>query len=209
MSLFDSNGFFAPLPNSKPGNPLAMGRYRVEAQLIGADELRQKLSGLVEKLTDSETRAVFKAAAGAIRDRARVIAPRGKNINYTVLPFGNRQFGKTFSRKKNNLRKAIIAFAARNTKEPTAFARVNVYKGLYAAPHAHLVEFGTRARTAKNGKMLMFANEAGTGWIFAKRVAAMRPQPFFAPAVAQTGQQSLERAADKTAKILQNYIDRH
>lgn len=172
--------------------------------LIGAEELRRKLASLVERLSDSETRQAFTAGARVIRDDARKRAPRGKNIGYSIL--GSK---RTFTREKSALRRSIIAFSPRRSKEPVAFARVNVFRGQNMAPHAHLVEFGTRARTPKSAKVLFFRNKAGTGWVSARRVAGAPAQPFFRPAVEASGQRALDAVADKTAALLQKFIDRN
>lgn len=173
-------------------------------EIIGADELRRKLAGLVERLNDSETRQAFTAGARIIRDEARRRAPVGKNIGYSVL--GSK---RTFTREKARLRRSIVAFSPKRSKEAIAFARVNVFRGTQVAPHAHLVEFGTKPRTPKESKFLFFRNAAGTGWVSAKRVAGSPARPFFAPAVASTGQRAVDAVADKTAALLQRFIDRN
>ena len=172
--------------------------------VVGAIPLSLKLKALVESLNDSETRQVFRASANIIRDEAKRRAPVGKNLSYSVL--GSR---REFVRNKGTVRKAIIAWASKRGKNPAAYARTNVLNGPNAASHAHLVEFGTAARTAKKGKFLVFANKAGTGLVFAKRVAAMAARPFFRPAVEAAGPRALEAAASKTSKVLQRFIDTH
>ena len=171
--------------------------------LVGSKELREKLASLVEKLNDSETRQAFTAGARVIRDEARRRAPVGKNIGYSVL--GSK---RTFTRQKTALRRSIVAFSPRRSRDPQAFARVNVFRGAQVAPHAHLVEFGTKARTPKTAKVLFFRNKAGTGFVSARRVAGAPAQPFFGPAVAATGQRAVDAVADKTSAILQKFIDR-
>ncbi len=114
-----------------------------------------------------------------------------------------------FVRAKGALRKSIVAWASKRGKDPAAYARTNVLNGTNAAPHAHLVEFGTAIRTAKSGKRLVFLNKAGTGLVFARSVARMPAKPFFRPAVAVAGPRALEAAATKTAKVLQRFIDTH
>lgn len=172
-------------------------------KIVGDVELRAKLAGLVEKLNDSETRQAFRAGAGIIRDDARRRAPLGKKLAYSVL--GSK---RTFEREKGVLRRSIVAFAPRGTKEPAAFARVNIFRGTTRALHGHLVEFGTRPRVPRTASVLFFRNAAGTGFVAAKRVAGVRPNPFFAPAVEAKGQQALDAVAAKTAAIIQRTIDR-
>lgn len=173
------------------------------SELIGAKELSRKLFGLVEKLSDSETKQVFRSAGAPIRDEARRRAPAGKNVAVSML--GSK---RQFVRAKGNLRRSIITWIPRKAKEPTAFVSVQVFKGQNYAPHAHLIEFGTVARRPKNSKVLVFPDKSGRKLIFTKNVAAVRPQPFFRPAVAAKSQAALDAAAEKTAAVLQRFIDR-
>jgi HK97 gp10 family phage protein len=173
------------------------------SELIGVKELSRKLAGLVEKLSDSETKQVFRAAGAPIRDEARRRAPAGRNVAVSML--GSK---RSFVRAKGNLRRSIITWVPRKAKEPTAIVSVQVFKGQNYAPHAHLIEFGTKARRPKESKVLVFPDSSGRKLIFTKRAAAVRPQPFFQPAVAAKSQASLDAAADKTAALLQRFIDR-
>ena len=172
--------------------------------VVGAIPLSLKLKALVESLNDSETRQVFRASANIIRNEAQKRTPVGKNLGYSL-----RGSNREFVRVKGALRKSIVAWASKRGGSPAAYARVNIFNGAYASPHAHLVEFGTAARTAKKGKFLVFANKAGTGLVFARRVAAMAARPFFRPAVEAAGPRALEAAASKTSKVLQRFIDTH
>ena len=174
------------------------------SELLGVVEFRQKLAALTEKLKDNETRQAFTSGARVIRDEVRRRAPAGKAIAYSAL--GSK---RTFTRQRGALRRAVVAFSPKRSKEPQAFTRVNVFRGLNLAPHAHLVEFGTKARTPKTAKALFFRNASGTGWVSAKRVAGAPAQPFFRPSVEATGQRALDAIANKTAAILQKFIDRN
>jgi HK97 gp10 family phage protein len=172
--------------------------------LIGAEELRRKLAGLVEKLSESETRQVFRAAGAPIRDEARRRAPAGRNIAVSML--GSR---RQFTRSRGNLRRSIITWVPRRSKEPSAYVSVQVFKGQNFAPHAHLIEFGTTARRPKNAKMLVFPDRSGTKLIFARQASRVRPNPFFGPAVEAKSQAALDAATEKTSALLQRFIDRN
>jgi HK97 gp10 family phage protein len=172
--------------------------------LIGADELRRKLGNLTEQLTKSEARQVFRAAGQPIRDQARRNAPAGKNIAYSVL--GSR---RTFERRKGNLRRSIIVWAPRKSKEPAAYVSVQIFRGKNFAPHGHMIEFGTKERKPETAKFLVFANKSNTALVFKRRVAGVKPRPYFAPAVAAKGEAALEAATAKTADLLQKFIDRN
>lgn len=157
--------------------------------VIGKEKLLAVLQGLATDLQSDEVRAGFRKSAALIRDKARAEAP-----GYSGL-----------------LRRAIISFASKKRgkkAEPAAWTRVNVLSGRVKAPHAHLVEFGTKARTPKKKRFMKFTGALGFGigvgyTVFAKRVARVRPNPFFKRAVDRSDGEALNVAIEAIkAKIL-------
>lgn len=176
----------------------------------GLEELGAKLRQLTQSLYTEEALQVYLAAARKIRDEARRQAPVSR-WPIVSLWRGSRG-GSTARRERGGLRKAIVAYAFRSqagkSQGPGAAAQVNVTWGVQRAPHAHLVEFGTRARTAKPGKAMMFPALGGRGWIAAKRVGPTPPNPFFRRAVERAGPLALDAARDRIAKILEGMARR-
>jgi hypothetical protein len=134
----------------------------------------------VKRVIDQDPRAslIFFNAAQIIADDARNRAPVRPTVTAGIGGFTTTNFSGL-------LRSAIIArpLPIRSGSEMGAIAKVNYSSrsGAPVAPHAHLVEFGTKPHLikAKNGKVLMF-NGA-----FRKEVhhPGAKPEPYFQPAV--------------------------
>lgn len=157
--------------------------------VLGKEKLLTALQGLATDLQSDEVRAGFRKSAALIRDKARAEAP---------------SYGGT-------LRRAIVSFASKRRgkrAEPAAWTRVNVLSGRVKAPHAHLVEFGTKARTPKKRRFMKFQGALGFGigvnyTVFAKRVARVRPNPYFKRAVERSDSAALNVAVEAIkAKLL-------
>lgn len=136
----------------------------IEVQFTGADTLSLRLQKIETSLRSEESQRVFMAIARAARDAAKSRAPVG--------PTGH-------------LKKSIVAVGVSRTwvyrLGPAAFTRVNLFKGTVRAPHAHLVEFGTKERTPKNKKVMRF--QSNGRWVTAKRVKPMPATRFFRKSV--------------------------
>lgn len=154
--------------------------------VIGKDQLKAALQGLAGDLQSADVRTGFQRAAALIRDKARGEAP-----SY-----------------KGTLRRAIVSFASRRRgkrAEPAAWARVNVLSGRVKAPHGHLVEFGTKPRRPKKRRYMKFEGALGFGigvtyTVFTKRVAAIRPNPYFKRAVERSDSAALNVAIEAIRK---------
>lgn len=154
--------------------------------VIGKEQLAAALQGLAGDLQSADVRTGFQRAAALIRDKARGEAP-----SY-----------------KGTLRRAIVSFASKKRgkrAEPAAWARVNVLSGRIKAPHGHLVEFGTKARRPKKKRYMKFEGALGFGigvnyTVFAKRVAAVRPNPYFERAVERSDSAALNVAVEAIKK---------
>ncbi|GIU76766.1 MAG: hypothetical protein KatS3mg005_0004 [Bryobacteraceae bacterium] len=171
----------------------------------GMEELNAKLSQLTQSLYSEEAVSVYLTAARKIRDEARRQAPVSR---WPIISLWRGSRGaSTARRERGALRKSIVAYAFRGQAGkgigPGAAAQVNVRWGIQRAPHAHLVEFGTRARTSNSGKVMMFPALGGQRWIAARRVGPTPPNPFFRRAVERAGPVALDAARDRIAKILE------
>jgi HK97 gp10 family phage protein len=162
----------------------------------GLAELRAKLEALTHGLYGEEAARVFLTAARKIRDVARREAPVS---TWPVVSRWNGKDDKQVRRAQGALRRAIVSYQLRKNAAvwggPAAVAQVNILRGRDVAPHGHLVEFGTRARKAKNGKLMPFPAKGGRGWIFAREVQGTPANPFFRRAIDSAGPAALDAAA--------------
>lgn len=150
--------------------------------VLGIKGLTRDFEAIRERATSPEARRIFRAKAGKIRDAVRRTAPRKKGI----------------------LRRAVISFASRRRgarSDVAAFARVNVLSGRIKAPHGHLVEFGTKDRRPKRGKFLTFYTRRG-GWVRAKVVRGMKPNPYFRRGVDVAGPAALNEALREIGDLI-------
>ena len=133
-------------------------------------------------LRTAEANAAFRKGAGVIRDEARQQAPK----------------------KSGRLARAIISFASLKSGgrngTPAGWARVNIFSGRVAARHGHLVEFGTKERRPKTKRRLAFMGLAGP--VFARKVAGMKPNPYFSRAIAAKGQRALDVTVEGVRAVL-------
>lgn len=170
----------------------------------GLAELRTKLEALTHGLYGEEAARVFLAAARKLRDAARRQAPVS---SWPVISRWNGKSDKQTRRAQGALRRAIVAYQLRRNAAvwggPAAVAQVNILRGREMAPHGHLVEFGTQARTAKNGKRMPFPAKGGRGWIFAREVRATPANPFFRRAIDSAGPAALDAAALAVKRIIE------
>ncbi len=157
--------------------------------VIGKEQLLAALAAMADDLQSPDVRAGFARAAALIRDRARANAPK----------------------RGGWLRRAIVSFAGRRKGrrvEPAAYARVNILSGRSKAPHGHFVEFGTVARRPKKKRFMKFSGALGIGIgvgfdVFAKKVARMRPKPFFQKAVQTNDERALTVAVEAIRKRIE------
>jgi HK97 gp10 family phage protein len=127
---------------------------------------------------DPRTAVIFLNAAQIIADDAKGRAPVRPTVSVGIGGFTTTSF-------PGLLRSAIIARALpiRSGSEMGAIVKVNYSErsGAPIAPHAHLVEFGTKPHLikSKNGKVLFF-NGA-----YREEVhhPGAKPEPYFQPAV--------------------------
>ena len=161
----------------------------IKVDLAGLPEVQSALQAVKTSLTAPELRKVYLAAARIVRDAAKRNAPRGK-----------------FSRNPGLLKRSITTFASKtkNKEKQAAITWASIFKGSVRAPHAHLVEFGTKGpRMSKSGKPMRFRSASGQ-WVSAKTVAAMPAARFFERAVRSHGTRAIDFALKETELIIQN-----
>ncbi len=173
-------------------------------KVAGAEQLKERLNALTASLYSDEASRVFLSAARKIRDEARRQAPLSQ-WPIIALWRGSRR-SSTNRRERGSLRRSIVAYAFRSREArglgPGAAAQVNVRWGFQRAPHGHLVEFGTRARTPRTARIMTFPAKGGRGWVFARRAGPVAPNPFFRRAVERAGPAALDMAREMVARIL-------
>lgn len=172
---------------------------RMTLEIIGEKPFREQLAAITKRLTGDEMGKVYLAAAGEVRDEARQQAPMS-----TGDVFG-KSLGISQVKKPGTLKRSIVAFKSRAGNTPAAWARVNIFKGAVRAPHAHLVEFGTKAHGPKNGRFMAFIGRGGH-LVFAKRVKGAKANPFFARALSSVGQRAIDRAATKAKQLVEKRL---
>lgn len=144
-----------------------MNRVKIE----GLDHLAGQLEKLKNTAVGAEVRAALLDGANLISEAARTRAP--------IAPYATNYRGRAIA--PGGLRKSLQAAAGKMHK---TFLQAYAFALKAAAPHAHLVEFGTKAHliVPKNKKLLMFGNLFQR---FAKKVQhpGSREIPFFRDAV--------------------------
>jgi HK97 gp10 family phage protein len=140
-------------------------------KIEGLTELAGQLEKLKKTARGDEVRAALLDGANLISDAAKARAP--------VAPYATNYRGRAIA--PGGLKRSLAAAAGRQFK---TFLQAYAYTLKQAAPHAHLVEFGTKAHTVtpKDKKFLMFGNLFKR---FAKKVQhpGSRPIPFFRDAI--------------------------
>jgi len=130
-------------------------------KIEGLTELAGQLEKLKKTAQGAEVRAALLDGANLISDAAKARAP--------VAPYATNYRGRAIA--PGGLKRSL-------------FLQAYAYTLKQAAPHAHLVEFGTKAHTVtpKDKKFLMFGNLFKR---FAKKVQhpGSRPIPFFRDAI--------------------------
>lgn len=143
----------------------------MKIKVEGMTELAGQLEKLKKTAHGEEVRAALLDGANLISDAARARAP--------IAPYATNYRGTAIA--PGGLRKSLAAAAGRQFK---TFLQAFAFSLKKAAPHAHLVEFGTKAHTIvpKNKKFLVFGNLFQR---FAKKVQhpGSREIPFFRDAV--------------------------
>lgn len=133
------------------------------------------LAGQLDKL---KATAQGEAVRAALLDGANLITGAAK-ARAPVAPYATNYAGRSIA--PGGLKKSLGAAAGRQFK---TFLQAYAFSLKKAAPHAHLVEFGTKAHTItpKNKKFLMFGNLFKR---FAKKVQhpGSREIPFFRDAI--------------------------
>ena len=151
-----------------------MAARQRQIKIEGLDELTQQM----EKLKQIPQ---GRAVQSALLDAAQIVSQQAR-ANAPVAPYPTYYRGKYIN--PGGLRASLTAAAGRAYKN---FLQAFAYTLKVRAPHAHLVEFGTKQHTIKptNKKRLAFGNRFKR---FAKQVVhpGSRPIPFFSKAVAQT-----------------------
>ena len=140
-------------------------------KIEGLTELAGQLDKLKQTAQGAEVRAALLDGATLISDAAKTRAPRA--------PYPTNYRGRFIA--PGGLKKSLSAAAGRQFKN---FLQAYAFSVKSAAPHAHLVEFGTKAHTItpKSKKFLMFGNLFKR---FARKVQhpGSRPIPFFRDAI--------------------------
>jgi HK97 gp10 family phage protein len=170
----------------------------------GLAELKTKLVALTTGIFAEEAARVFLVAARKLRDAAKREAPVSR---WPVVSRIGGKTGRNARREQGALRKAIVAFQLRKNAAvwggPAAMAQVNILKGRSTAPHGHLVEFGTKSRTAKNGRLMPFPAMGGRGYLFAREVQGAPANPFFRRAIESAGPAALDAAVLEVKRIIE------
>ena len=140
-------------------------------KIEGLTELAGQLEKLKKTAQGAEVRAALLDGANLITDAAKARAP--------VAPYATNYAGRSIA--PGGLKRSLFAAAGRQFK---TFLQAYAFSLKKAAPHAHLVEFGTKAHTIipENKKFLMFGNLFKR---FAKKVQhpGSREIPFFRDAI--------------------------
>lgn len=143
----------------------------MKIKVEGMVELAGQLEKLKKTAHGEEVRAALLDGANLISDAARARAP--------IAPYATNYAGRSIA--PGGLRKSLAAAAGRQFK---TFLQAFAFSLKKAAPHAHLVEFGTKAHTIvpENKKFLVFGNLFKR---FAKKVQhpGSREIPFFRDAI--------------------------
>jgi HK97 gp10 family phage protein len=143
----------------------------LKIKIEGLTELAGQLEKLKKTAQGAEVRAALLDGANLISDAAKARAP--------VAPYATNYRGRAIA--PGGLKRSLSAAAGRQFKN---FLQAYAYTLKNAAPHAHLVEFGTKAHTVtpKDKKFLMFGNLFER---FAKKAQhpGSRPIPFFRDAI--------------------------
>lgn len=151
-----------------------MARKGAQIKIEGLDELTQQMEKLKRIPQGRDVQSALLEGAEIVSRQARANAP--------VAPYPTYYRGKYIA--PGGLRASLTEAAGRAYKN---FLQAFAYTLKVRAPHAHLVEFGTKQHTIKptNKKRLAFGNRFKR---FAKQVVhpGSRPIPFFSKAVAQT-----------------------
>lgn len=140
-------------------------------KIEGLTELAGQLEKLKATSRGAEVRAALLDGATLISDAARARAP--------VAPYGTNYKGRTIA--PGGLKRSLQSAPGRQLKN---FLQAYAFALKTAAPHAHLVEFGTKAHeiTPVSKKVLMFGNRFKR---FARAVShpGSRPIPFMRDAI--------------------------
>lgn len=151
----------------------------IEVSNLG--EVLSSLNRVRLGLNDADVAGVLMDEAGRpLRDELRQAAPKG--------PTGN-------------LRKAI---KARKAKDRARMPAVYVLVDRRTAPHLHFVTGGTAPRFPKARKALkvMLGGLLGGDFIFRRRAAKTRPNPYFAETFSRMQTEVLDRVGKAVGKLI-------
>lgn len=153
-----------------------MARQVRAITVSGIEDLAQQLKKLQATATGEPIRQALLESAQMIRDDAARRAP--------IAPYATRQRGQTY--QPGGLRKSLKAASGRKYKN---FLQAFAFTLKNAAPHAHLVEFGTKPHTIAGKKMRIAARAfqwlARVGDQVRTKIQhpGSRPNPFFQSAI--------------------------
>lgn len=158
---------------------------------ISVEDFLRDMRRIGESPRKDAAQAGFTAAAQTIAAQARRnVSGRGRGAGEG-----------TSARLRGAIKSRAASRASRDLYGgPAAYAWVAVLRGSNRAPAAHLAEFGSRNRRAKNGKFLVFERYGRK--IFARRVADQAGTHFFGRAVRSAGAAALERARRAFAQAI-------
>lgn len=164
-------------------------------KIEGLTELAGQLEKLKKTAQGAEVRAALLDGATLVSEAAKARAP--------VAPYATNYRGRSIA--PGGLKKSLWAAPGRKFKD---FLQAYAFSLKFTAPHAHLVEFGTKAHTItpKNKKFLMFGNLFKR---FAKKVQhpGSRPIPFFRDAI-KAQRNNVKRLLEQRVKAAFDAIGR-
>jgi hypothetical protein len=172
-------------------------------EVSGVGDLLRELQRIAAGQKTEDAQRIYTAAAGQIAREARRQAPIGDHPAFTRRKADG---SRGAAANPGALRRAIQSRGSSKRARdlfgaPAAYVSVNVRRGKNRAPHAHLVEFGSRNRAPKSGQLLAFLGSAGQQ-VFARRVADVAPNPFFARAVKAAGPRALAAAVRAHERLI-------
>jgi HK97 gp10 family phage protein len=160
--------------------------------VTGLDDLTQQFKKLMATAEGPALQEAILEGARMIESEAERRAP--------IAPYATRQRGKTIP--PGGLRKSIKAKAGRKYKN---FLQAFTFTVTDIAPHAHLVEFGTKPHVIAKGKMRIaaraFAWLARVGDQVRAKVQhpGARPNPFFSGSI-KAKRTQIKRLIESRAK---------
>ena len=163
-----------------------MAKPLIHMELTGVKEIDQVLREMPSQLTRKVLQSAARKAAKPMVADMKAKAP--ERTGALVKSIGV----KALKSRVDNLRAVVVAGVRRGRR--------------YKAYHAHLIEFGTSARTPKKKKMLAFWN--GEHIVRIGRTAGTPAQPFIRPAIDAHIDGVKRNYGENVGKALNTYMKR-